>query len=85
MDVVNVNSTRCTAGRCSHTFQPPSNLSLSSGRVLVAAENVVGMGVERTCTTHAISEQQCYHALLHKCMTQTSGRCKTSTVDSRLD
>ena len=57
VDVVNVNSTRCTAGRCSHTFDPPSNLSSCYGRVLVAAENVVGMGVERICTTHIISEQ----------------------------
>ena len=82
VDVVNVNSTICTAGRCSHTFQPPSNLSSSSGRVLVAAENVVGMGVKGACTTHTISEQQCYLVLLHECRTH---RCKTSAVDSRLD
>ena len=53
---VNVNITRCTAGRCSHTFEPPSNPPSSYDSVSVAAENVVGVGAARTCTTQTISE-----------------------------
>ena len=52
----NVNTARCTAGRCSHTFEPPSNPPSSYDSVLVAAENVVGMGAARICTTQTISE-----------------------------
>ena len=52
----NVNITKCTAGRCSHTFKPPSNLPSSFENVSVAAENVVGVGNPRTCTTQTISE-----------------------------
>ena len=52
----NVNITECTAGRCSHTFEPPSNPPTSYDSVSVAAENVVGVGAGRTCTTQTISE-----------------------------
>ena len=52
----NVNITRCTAGRCSHTFEPSSNPPSSYDSVSVAAENVVGVGAARTCTTQTISE-----------------------------
>ena len=51
-----VNIAECTAGRCSHTFQPPSNPPSSYDSVSVAAENVVGVGAARTCTTQTISE-----------------------------
>ena len=53
-----VNIARCTAGRCSHTFEPPSNPPSSYDSVSVAAENVVGVGAVRTCTTQPISELQ---------------------------
>ena len=52
----NVSTFRCTAGRCSHTFEPPSNPPSSYDSVSVAAENVVGVGAARTCTTQTISE-----------------------------
>ena len=53
----NVSIAECTAGRCSHRFEPPSNPPSSYGSVSVAAEkNVVGVGVARTCTTQTISE-----------------------------
>ena len=52
----NVNIARCTAGKCSHTFEPPSNPPSSYDSVSVAAENVVGVGDARTCTTQTISE-----------------------------
>ena len=52
----NVNISMCTAGRCSHTFEPSSNSSSSYDNVSVAAENVVGVGAARTCTTQTISE-----------------------------
>ena len=52
----NVNITRCTAERCSHTFEPPSNPPSSYGSVSVAAENVVGVEAARMCTTQIISE-----------------------------
>ena len=53
-----VDSARCTAiaRRCSHTFEPPSNPPSSYDSVSVAAENVVGVGAARMCTTQAISE-----------------------------
>ena len=54
--VENVNIARCTAGRCSHTFMPPSNPPSSYDSVSVAAENVVGVGAARTCTVQTISE-----------------------------
>ena len=52
----NVNIARCTAGKCSHTFEPPSNPPSSYDSVSVAAENVVGVRTARTCTTQIISE-----------------------------
>ena len=51
-----VNIARCTAGRCSHTFEPPSNPPSSYDSVSVVAENVVGVGAARTCTAQTISE-----------------------------
>ena len=51
-----VNIARCTARRCKHTFEPPTNLPTSYDNVSVAAENVVGVGAVRTCTTQPISE-----------------------------
>ena len=52
----NVNIVRCIGGRCSYTFVPPSNPPSSYDSVSVAAENMVGMGATRTCTTQPISE-----------------------------
>ena len=51
-----MNIARCTAGRCGHTFEPPSNPPSSYDSVSVAAENVVGVGAARICTTQTISE-----------------------------
>ena len=51
-----VNIAECTAGRCSYSFEPPSNPPSSYYSVSVAAENVVGVGAARTCTTQPISE-----------------------------
>ena len=56
MATENVNIARCTAGRCSHTFEPPSSPPSSYDSVLVVAENVVGVGVARTCAAQFISE-----------------------------
>ena len=47
---------RCTAGRCSHTFELPLDPPSSYDSVSVAAENVVEVGAARTCTTQTISE-----------------------------
>ena len=52
----NVNLAECTAGRCSYTFEIPSNPPSSYVSVTVAAENVVGVGPARTCTSQPISE-----------------------------
>ena len=52
----NMNITMCTAGRCSHSFEPPSNPPSSYDNVSVAAENVVGVGTARPCTAQPISE-----------------------------
>ena len=54
VDTQKVNITRCTNGRCSNTFVPPSSVPYYS--VSVAAENVVGRGAARTCTTQDISK-----------------------------
>ena len=54
MATQNVNIARCTAGRCSHTFQPPSNPPSSYDSVSVAAENVVGVGAKRNLITQPI-------------------------------
>ena len=60
----NVDVARCTAGRCSHTFESPSNPPSSYDRVSVAAENVVGVGAARVCTTQTISELLGPHEVL---------------------
>ena len=57
----NVNIARCNAGRCSHTFEPPSNPPTSYDSVSVVAENVVGVGLVRICTAQPISKLQCYY------------------------
>ena len=51
-----VDIARCTAGRCSHTFEPPSNPPSSYDSVSVAAENMLGVGVARVCISKTISE-----------------------------
>ena len=56
MKTENVNITSCTAEHCSHTFHPPSNLLSSYDSVSVAAENEVGVGATRSCTTQLISK-----------------------------
>ena len=53
---VNVSISDCTAGKCSYFFEPPSNPPSSYDSVSVAAENVVGVGAARSCTTQTISE-----------------------------
>ena len=62
--VVTTENNRCTAGKCSHTFEPPSNPPSSYDSVSVAAENVVGVGAARTCTTQTISECHYYIILV---------------------
>ena len=57
----NINIAMCTAGRCSYTFELPSNPVSSYDNVSVAAENVVGVGAARTCTTQTISELSMSH------------------------
>ena len=52
----NVNIAECTAERCSHTFEPPSNPPSSYDSVSVVAENVVGKGAARNCTAQSICE-----------------------------
>ena len=64
----NVNIAECTAGRCSHTFELPANPPSSYDSVSVAAENVVGVGAARTCTTRAISELNIDYYLLQYCI-----------------
>ena len=71
MAIENVNITRCTAGRCSYTFELPLNPPSSYDSVSVAAENVVGVGAARNCTAQPISE------LLVLCM----GICTNSLVE----
>ena len=56
-----VSIARCTAGKCSHTFEVPSNPPSSYDTVSVAAENVMGVGAARTCTTQTISELHMQH------------------------
>ena len=68
--VVVTDIARCTAGRCSHTFEPPSNPPSSYDSVSVAAENVVGVGAARNCTTQPISELK--FAMFHFENTETS-------------
>ena len=56
----NVNTTACTAERCSHTYNLLNVDSVPSSydSVSVAAVNVVGVGPARTCTAQTISELQ---------------------------
>ena len=54
VDTENVNIAECTAGRCSHSFVPPSNPPSSYYNVSAAAENVVGIGALRRCTIQTI-------------------------------
>ena len=54
MDIENVTVAGCISGRCSHAFEPSSNPPSSYDGVSVAAENVVGVGAERTCTAQTI-------------------------------
>jgi len=56
VETENLNITRCRAGWCRHTFEPPLNHSSNYNQISVAAVNVVGMGISRACTTHPISE-----------------------------
>ena len=56
MNTKNVSTSGCTAGRCSYTFESPSNPPSSYDNVSVAAKNVVGVGTARTCTAQPISE-----------------------------
>ena len=42
----NVSLARCTAGRCNHTFEPPSNPPSSYDSLSVAAVNVVGVELQ---------------------------------------
>ena len=52
----NVNITRCTAERCSYTYEPPSDPPSNYDSVSVAAENVLGVGAALTCVAQTISE-----------------------------
>ena len=54
MATENVNIAKCTARKCSHTFEPPSNPPSSYDSVSVAAENVVGVGPARNLTIQPI-------------------------------
>jgi len=58
VDTESVNASRCENGRCSNTFELAKNGSAPSSydNVSVAAENVVGVGVAKICTTQPISE-----------------------------
>ena len=56
----NVNTSTCRAERCSYTYNlvniPSDSVPSSYDSVSVAAENVVGFGAARTCTSQPISE-----------------------------
>ena len=54
MATENVNIAKCTAGRCSYIFEPPSNPLSSYDSVSVAAVNVVGVGAKRNLITQPI-------------------------------
>ena len=56
-----VNVSECMDGRCNLHIVPDSHLlngsvPLSYSRLVVAAENVVGVGAARTCATQTISK-----------------------------
>ena len=59
----NVSIAECAAGKCNHTFVPPSNSPSSYNSVSVAAENKVGAGDAKTCTTQTISESYNFTSL----------------------
>ena len=69
-----VNIARCTTGRCSHTFEPPSNPPSSYDSVSVAAENVVGIGAARNLTIQPISMLK--FAMFHFENTETTYLCQ---------
>ena len=54
--VKNIAVYECKGGKCNHTFEPPSNPPSSYDKVSMAAENVVGVGAAKLCTTQIISE-----------------------------
>ena len=58
VDTENVNASRCANGSCNSVFElaMKSFVPSSYDNVSVAAENVVGVGAARTCTTQPISE-----------------------------
>ena len=56
MATIDVNISECKARKCRHTFELPSNPPSSYDSVSVAAENGVGVGTARRCTTQTISE-----------------------------
>ena len=57
VDREKVNITACIAGTCNHSSNLLGDSVPSSyDRVSVAAENVVGVGAARNCTTQTISE-----------------------------
>ena len=65
-----VNISVCTAGRCSHTFVPPSNPPSSYDSVSVVAENVVGVGAARNLITQPICKLK--FAMFHFENTETT-------------
>ena len=54
--VKNIAVYECKGGKCSHTFKPPSTPPSSYDKVSVAAENVMGVGAVKLCSTQIISE-----------------------------
>ena len=66
--IENVNISKCKAGKCNYTFIPPSNPPSSYYSVSVAAENVVGVGAARTCTTQTISEMSSFKSITLQCL-----------------
>ena len=79
-----VNSSECRAERCSHTFNLLNVLSdsvpSSYDSVSVAAENVVGVGAARTCTTQSISKLNS-NLLVHR-WTNIHNNCVVSMFTS---
>ena len=64
-----VTVSECMDGRCNLHIVPDSHLlngsvPLHYSRLAVAAENVVGVGAARTCTTQPISELLLFWALI---------------------
>ena len=65
MAAKSVSPSECTAGVCDYNFKPASNLLIVYDSVSVAAENMVGVGAAKTCTTQTISESK---TLEHQCV-----------------